>query len=385
MSLSNRARIILGVICVILCMACISHICRAEVNCLDAPKVLFVGFELEDLALQERNRFANYKIIVRPHLPGEMVKTIVQQVQPKAVLIKQSSGKIYEYSSNGTLMKEIASQNSQYKFFERQQNHLTNLPQTIQSIPQTGFTQKNTTSLASHYSLPQPNTHQHNSIPVQINGQMTFPANQHSWQVQPQTLINQHYPKQTLKTQTIQAQTYPHFVAPQLQPSSQYKPFPGAEVPTAWHPGNSYSYLPGEGEYLPPPGSSLGRQALRQLSGLAQNISYPFWFDSYLTTNTNTLNGFSTDVGTNGGFPSLQFDANTTANANVVAGQFIGTTLGLGATTLNALLDGRDLKERRQRAYQDSLGTPYYQYPEYAYSRYPAIPYRPVPSVPWFD
>ena len=77
---------------------------------------------------------------------------------------------------------------------------------------------------------------------------------------------------------------------PTIDPAKFQRPFPGANISNNWYPGKSeYSYLPGEGDVLLPPGITTTRKVIKQLAGLAQNNAYPFWFDNYLTTSSNVV------------------------------------------------------------------------------------------------
>lgn len=351
MSRLERTKIIISFFLLLACILCISHISKAH----EEAKVLMLGLELKDLVSEERARFTHYEILQRPYLSDKLTQDLVKQVRPSAVLIRQPSGHAYEYSSNGSLIRQISLQDSRQNMLADQQNKAFYIPKLINS----------------GMSALERST----QIPVQITGQMQIGGQLNNvHQFDSMRLVNNaHFPIKP---------TMPNWP----QNSHHQQPFPGANVPIYLYPNKSeYSYLPGEGEFLPPPALSAFRQGIRQVSTLAQNTAYPFWFDSYLTTDANTLNNFgSTNSGSVAGFPTLQFNANTTANASVVASQWLGTGIGLGATVLDAALEGSELRSRREAAYRESLGTAYYQYPQYARTAYPSMPIRPLPTSPWY-
>ncbi len=364
MSRLERTQIIVSFFLLLACILGISHISKANENghAHEENKVLLLGLELKDLAPEERSRFAHYTILERPYLSGNLAQELVQQVKPEAVLIRQPSGGIYEYTANGSLVKQVDMQDSRQRMLSEQQNKSVNLPNFINSgmSPMAG-----------------------QSFPVQITGQMQIggQVNNMQMQMRPNSMPIK-YAMPNWQNSHNQQSVYPNLQNTQ----NMQRPFPGANVPLYLYPNTSeYSYLPGEGEFLPPPALSAFRQAIKQTSTLAQNTAYPFWFDSYLTTDSSTLNNFgSTSSGSVAGFPTLQFNANTTANGAVVASQWLGTGIGLGATLLDSALEGASLRSRRESAYRDSLGTAYYQYPQYARTSYPAMPNQPLPTSPWY-
>ncbi|MDX1919977.1 MAG: hypothetical protein SFU25_04490 [Candidatus Caenarcaniphilales bacterium] len=440
------------------------------------PSVLLVGATLNDLNYEDRNRFKKYTVVERAYMGPDRIKELVEQCNPIAIVIKQPSGGIYEYSSSGEMIKEIKSQSTRQSQMENDSKF--NLPknmtgsmngQALQSgmeVPvqingqmKIGYPQNGGMNGGGQQSMlqSQPIPQMNNSIPQMggapffsafpqsvrpggmcppmiygalrpssfptlgpydgrtfgLGGRYGYFGNTANFGPPPMMMppqMNQPMPQMNNgqmnqmggpQMMNMQMQGPPRMggmngmsgnpqqnfaVQPESVPPPNFmanngQPFPGSGVPEYMYPGTSeYSYLPGEGDVYPRPGTSVARQALKQAAGLAQNMAYPFWFDNYLTTDSSAQALAGNSVGTNAGFPNLQFNADTTANASVVAGQWSQTGVGVGSLLLDSILDGRDIREQRQAAQALAAGTPYYYYPDSAYTSYPAMPYQPLPS-----
>jgi hypothetical protein len=366
---SEKSKVIL---CLFILLACLAGIIRVA-NAAETPTVLMFGLELKDLDFAERQRFAHYTVLERSYMNPNMVKDIVKQAKPVSVIIRQPSGGAYEYSADGTLVKQVT-------LIDPRQNVIAEQRQGV-----------NNPQFMGQGSLGSMTLSPGMQVPIQINGQMQigYPNGQIST-MQPVFGQQQTPPPLVVKDMVNYGSGCPGCPPNLMQRPPQMasynpnnsivQPFPGANVPNNWYPGTSmYSYLPGEGDVLPPPAISTARQALKQAASAAQNNSYPFWFDSYLTTDTSNLNSINTSS-----IPSLQFSSNTTSNPAIVGGQWIGTGIGIGSTLLDTYLEGAELKARREGAMREAYGTPNYYYPDAAYTRYQSLPYQLLPNSAWY-
>lgn len=399
----------------------------------EGPNVLLIGAELKDLEKNEREKLTHYTLVERPFMSADKVKDLVKQTKPAKVIIRQSSGGIYEYKPDGTLIGEVGFNNmKRQEFLDERQNKPLNVPKKIKES-----------------NMP-PQMNAGMTYPVQINGQMTilpsgesnisaaqmrfqgnteqmhqtegmtgrsrmnnYPQTQRGYapimpQRRPMIYQNQQSGasmrncspgNQPMMAHNNMPQSFPseayrgvapfqagmnspkRIVPPNISRNSQ-RPMPGENVPPYLFPGGAqYTYLPGEGDALPPPGYSLARQTLKQAATLVQNNAYPFWFDNYLTTDTSFA---TSQAGTDAGFPNLRFNANSTANFAVVGSQLLGVGTGLAATVTDSLLEGAELKARREAAEAYARGTANYYYPDAARTSYPALPYQPIPAIPYY-
>ncbi len=352
----------------------------------EGSNILLIGLTLNELTEKEREKLAEYTIMERPSLPAEKITKLAQQSSAEKVIVKQSSGLVYEYSPKGHLMRRLESQdianftystqmnplniNSQYSQQSSNQNQSQIPPIKTQfpifpqsskyiqppincmqmSVYNSGGSTGNSTIKSSHMVL-QPN------LPFANN----FPPNY------PQPWVYQLNGGQMPTPTTNSAQFQ--------------RPFPGANISNNWYPGKSaYSYLPGEGDILPYPGITTTRKVIKELAGFAQNNAYPFWFDNYLTTSSNANSLLAgPNAGTNAGFPALEFNADTSSSAAVVGAQWFNSGIGIGATVIDAILSKKEIESRRRKANEQANGTANYVYPNNAYTVYPSLPYQPIP------
>jgi hypothetical protein len=156
-------------------------------------------------------------------------------------------------------------------------------------------------------------------------------------------------------------------------------PYPGANVPEYLYPGISEgSYLPGEGDPRPPYQLSEARKTVQGLSAFGQRNFFPLFFQSNLNTNASLGNALAGDsVEGDSGFPSLELESNSSANAAAAAGQIFTVGVGFGATALDAILSGQELEYRQQQAERDARGTAYYEFPREANTYYQPLPESP--------
>lgn len=462
-----------------------SSFCNPAAEARILPNVLLVGATLNDLNYEDRNRFKKYTIVERAYLKPENIKELVEECNPIAIVVKQSSGKIYEYSPSGEMIKEINTQSTyqsqkedESKFnIPNQMNKEGNsqslqngmeVPVQINGQMKIGYPQNGNSAIFQSnlqaQSMPTTNAFPNGSFNTGSNvlpqmqggvpffsafpqaamqrppamgmpivyganpyarpsrmpmlgpydgrtfglgGRYGYYGNTASFgpppmiMQQPTQNMNNPYPQQM--GQGMQQQNFAippgafsqstfsrnpingNSLPPPNVLANSNQPFPGGSIPEYMYPGTSeYSYMPGEGDIAPSRGLSIGRQAIKQTAALAQNMTFPFWFDNYLTTDTSASNLLGNSLGgaasgTNAGFPNLQFNADTTANASVVAGQWTQTGLGLGSLIADSILDKREIDARRQAARTQAAGTPYYNYPDSAYTSYPSMPYQPMP------
>lgn len=363
----------------------------------------------------------------RPFMMPDKVKELAKQTKAKKIVIKQPSGGIYEYSSNGTMMRQLQTTDSSKKQDEKQKNAGGQPKQ----MPSSGQMQLNPNANFNGGGMPMMS--QYPTYPMSPMGQMQYPPGYQQPQMPP--VMNQYpvmpytynggyvgpqpmrYPPgyilgpprgaQMMPPPAVMAvpspnpiiqmnNTRPNPMAPPVGPmSANYpppnqqenfsKPFPGENVPNYLYPGRAeFSYLPGEGEALPKPELTKTRQIIKQLAALAQFNAYPFWFDNYLNTNITDEGALlqATDTGDITNFPTLQFSADSTAGPAVVGAQFASLGVGVGALVADGLLDKKTISERDRQAQAQANGTPYYYYPDNSYTYYQSLPYQPLPTMP---
>jgi hypothetical protein len=359
--------------------------------------VLFIGVELEDLTEKDRERYIKYRILERSYQGADEVKKLVKQARPVAIVIKQPSGTMYEYAPDGTMIKTVKSAKEAKKEEEKKKKEEQiqqagdidsfNVPTKVFSggfsalSPSTGCS---TGALVSPY-FPMPQPCPETMTQGSVFGAIPFPMPVMMGMVDP-NMMNSSANSMSGGT-SLSGQMNGSMSGNNINyvsPDNTSKPFPGANVSESLYPGTAeYSFLPGEGDFLAPPGISLGRQTLKQLTSLVQQNAYPFWFDNQLTTDTSVINSLGgSNTSFSGGFPTLQINSNTTANAAVVGSQLLGNGVGIGATVFDAVLEGRELKARRAYADAYANGTPYYQYPQQSRTYYSAMRYQPYPVMP---
>ncbi|MDJ0625642.1 MAG: hypothetical protein QNJ31_04655 [Candidatus Caenarcaniphilales bacterium] len=397
-----------------------------------SSNVLLLGVTLNDLSFEDAQRFSKHNVLERAFTSGDNVKDLVKQSRPIAVIIKQPSGGIYEYSPDGSLIKQLSQKSEMKKVMEMQRT--SNLPTEIQNQ---GFTHRATNlprsnappfmgqqfpNMPMRYPTTPPpmrpctvcrpigssplkkmpmfgpydikHSYRSASVPIAM-APMMIPNSQPSSIQQPAYNPQTPQNRQVL-TSFNQQRHSPLNNRPNLVPPPSFStrtmnaPFPGAEIPSNVFPGKSeYSYLPGEGDNDPPQGIAQSRQVLKQLAGLAQNNAYPFWFDNFLQTDANATQFLGNNVGgaavgTNAGFPTLNFTADTTANAAVVGSQWTQTGVGIGSLLIDSFLEGREIQARRAARRADAAGSAYYYYPNNANTYYPSTPYQPIPNRNWY-
>jgi hypothetical protein len=313
----------------------------------EGPNILLIGLSVNELAEDEREKLTEYTIMERPFLPAAKISKLAEQSSAQKVIVKQSSGLIYEYSSKGHLLKKLEGQDISNFAYNQQMKPININNQSFQNSQNNNF-----------------NNHSSNNNYAQSQ----IPIYSHSPSISP-----------TISSPTIY--NGGQMPTPTIDPAKFQRPFPGANIYNNWYPGKSeYSYLPGEGDVLLPPGITTTRKVIKQLAGLAQNNAYPFWFDNYLTTSSNANSLLAgPNTGTNAGFPALEFSADTSSSAAVVGAQWFNSGIGIGATVLDAILSKRELELRRRQATEQANGTPNYVYPSQAYTVYPQMPYQPIP------
>ena len=128
------------------------------------------------------------------------------------------------------------------------------------------------------------------------------------------------------------------------------QPLPGENIPRNLFIGESrYSYLFGEGKNIPPSEPNAFRKSVSEFAGIAQNNSYPFWYETDLRTNTN-LNAIYGNINKNGEyeFPKMSFKSNATSDTKTVVTQWASSGLGVGATVLDAWLDKKELNQQKK-------------------------------------
>lgn len=395
-------------------------------NAGEGPNVLMFGATLNDLKPDERKDLTEYNVIERPFIAMDKMKDLIKQVNPSKIIIRQPSGGIYEYSPNGSLRRQLQMQDATQNAQDKQKKGIGEPRQINTYGGNMAGNSMNGREVMLNNS-PNPyiygNSNQgqntfppYNAIPMgplPVNTPIPYrerlmfgpygskvPVSQPYLPpcppTMPQPMMSPNGYNQSQVFNPTPSGNFQRPLPPNLSIGmgqgnnmlasnnmNMQAPFPGANVPNYLYPGRSeYSYLPGEGEVLPKPGLSTGRQVVKQLASLAQNTAYPFWFDSYLTTDSNSLGSLTANTGTNAGFPALQFNANTTANSAIVLGQLFTTGLGVASTIADAGLDGVALRARRSEAVQQANGTPYYYYPDAAWSYYQALPYQPMQNSP---
>ncbi len=313
----------------------------------EGPNVLLIGLSVNELTEQEREKLSEYTIMERPFLPAAKITKLAEQSAAEKVIVKQSSGLIYEYSSKGHLLKKLESQD------------ISDFTYSDQMKP---------ININNHsFQNSQNNFNNHSSNNNYSQGQIPTIKSQIPIYSQSQTIYN---------TGQMQMPT------PNIDSAKFQRPFPGANISNNWYPGKSeYSYLPGDGDILPAPGITTTRKVIKELAGFAQNNAYPFWFDNYLTTSSNANSLLAgPNTGTNAGFPALEFSADTSSSAAVVGAQWFNSGIGIGATVLDAILSKREIESRRKQATEQANGTANYVYPNpTTYTVYPQMPYQPIP------
>ncbi len=352
---SDKAKLIVSLLVILACVFGIVQISKAN----ESSRVLMLGTTLNDLTESDRARFANYVVFERAYFPPDKMGDLIKQIKPSLVIIRQPSGGLYEYTPEGSLTRELSIQDPRQNLINKQQMQNFNNPVSMGQVQQMPLMppMQMPVCCTPMYMPMQPM--QTNRPPMQMNYGGGMAPNM-------QMMLPNGGPQTRL-------------MPSQMNMANVQRPFPGANVPTYLFPGKSeFSYLPGEGDVLPPPGISAARGFLKQAATIAQNNTFPLWFDSYLTTDT------STTTASNAGFPTLRFSADTTSNAAVVGSQWMNTGIGLGAGLVDAYLDSVEIKARREAAHREALGTPYYYYPDYARTRYPSMPYQPLPTSPWY-
>ncbi len=352
---------------------------NAIVQASEKPNILLIGVELKDLQFKDRQKFKDYNPIARPYMPANLVQELVKQAKPEVVLMRQPSGGVYQYSSDGMLVSSIELEDSRVTQMAEKQQGMSALPRRVDQFPiaEPKFVPGQVVMAFPIYCPNRAWMRMANPYP-NSTGQATQPM-AYSMQQQMPPAQNYQMLANNMQMQSM-PQVYPKYVAPQSNASTIQRPFPGANVPNYLYPGKSeYSYLPGEGTPRAPIATSVARQALKQAATLVQNTSYPFWFDSYLTTNSD-LSSLSSASGTNAGFPTLQFNSNTTASGSVVASQWLGTGVGLGASLLDSALESAQIRRQAAAADRDANGTMNYYYPGSASTYYPSTPYQPLPT-----
>ncbi len=404
--------------------------------------VLLIGTELQNLAKSERARFEGYEFITRPALQSDAVKLLVQQTSPDTVIIRQSSGGIYEYSADGILLKKLETSDIRAEAIAAEKSQVPNYYAEDRSkqSKQTQQTQQRRDNQQQQQPY-QPNFPPYQAQQAERNQQqyqeymqqqgsqqqinyhfmMQRDPNPQRRQFSPQNQAPYYYPNQPQMAipqqggypQNPNNQGPPYFfpLSQQQQPQglaqgqansmnmnyqqeavplnqmgneadnySNERPFPGGNFPNEAFPGESrYSYLAGEGDNRQADRLSLTRTALKQGFGLAQNNTYPFWFNSFFTTNAALQAGFAPGAASVNSFPAIQFDSRSTASAAVVANQWLGAGIGLGSVLVDAELEKRQLEFRRREAEKDSLGAAYYRFPDQARSFSAPLPYAPLP------
>ena len=373
----------------------------------NGPNVLMFGLTINELSPDERKQLTEYNVIERPFISTDKMSALIKQASPVKVIIRQPSGGVYEYSPEGHLLRSVEMYDTKQAAMDKQR-YCNGNPST----PGQGNEANKSKDNAESNKKPDGNK----DAPVMINSPAVYV---YGGQVMPQ------FPPGMMNMNCMPFAGYGYlpcvpatpFPPPQFRPmgppppsfnsrppiyrmnqqtpglngaSGQMRmanniqaPFPGGEVPNYLYPGRSeYSYLPGEGEVRPKPELPQSRRIIKQLAGMAQNLTYPFWFDNYLVTDSSTLNALSSNTGTNAGFPPLSFSADTTANTATVLGQWLSTGIGVGANIIDTWLDGVYLRRNRETVRRQAEGTPYYYYPDAAWSYYQALPYQPLPSAP---
>lgn len=154
-------------------------------------------------------------------------------------------------------------------------------------------------------------------------------------------------------------------------------PFPGDNVPEYVFPGTSeFSYLFGEGRNPPKRVYSNARRTLKELSGTHQNNNiYPFWRENNLQADRLPSDYSSLSQ-------SNDFRTSSDAVRDIVSigSQWGSYTLGVGSTVLDAMIDKRELDNKRAWERHYRHGTPEYIYPNRAETYT-----QPVPSQPYIQ
>lgn len=152
-------------------------------------------------------------------------------------------------------------------------------------------------------------------------------------------------------------------------------PFPGDNVPDYVFPGTSqFSYLFGEGRNPPKRVYSNARRTLKEFSGTHQNNNiYPFWRENYLQADR-----LPSDYSSLSSSNDFRTSSDTVRDIVSIGTQWGSYSLGVGATFLDALIDKRELDNKRAWERHYRHGTPEYVYPNRAETYT-----QPVPSQPY--